>query len=109
MRKINKRILLFIFGIFVLTVFLYDVYDSKRRETIISRYFVTENKFESPSNITQGICFDGENLWLANSDTKLIYKISPQTFEVLESFKTPAVKPAGLAWDGEHLWNADFI
>jgi hypothetical protein len=34
----------------------------------------------------------------------MIFQLSPEDGEVLESFTSPVTLPVGLEWDGSHLW-----
>jgi hypothetical protein len=57
----------------------------------------------------RGLTFDGTYLWMAEDDTKLIYKIDPAIGEVIASIPTPGVSNTqGLAWDGTHLWHGEY-
>ncbi len=64
--------------------------------------------FKTPGNYPTGLCFDGENLWLADRGTDKIYCLNPETGEIIRQIESPAYWPMGLAWDGEYLWNADY-
>ncbi len=63
--------------------------------------------FDTPGSYPTGLTFDGENLWLADYKTDLLYCIDPATGNVIKSISSPAYWPEGIAWDGEALWNAD--
>jgi len=63
--------------------------------------------FDIPGSYPTGLTFDGENLWLADYQTDLLYCIDPEDGKVLKTIPAPAYWPEGLAWDGEFLWNAD--
>ncbi len=66
------------------------------------------NSFKTPGIFPTGLCFDGENLWVADRGTDKIYCINPQTGKVIRQIESPAYWPMGLAWDGEYLWNTDY-
>ncbi|MCK5342398.1 MAG: transglutaminase [Candidatus Heimdallarchaeota archaeon] len=68
----------------------------------VVKSFVTQGKYPT------GLCFDGENLWLADRGTDKIYCLEPETGELIREIESPAYWPMGLAWDGEFLWNADY-
>jgi len=53
------------------------------------------------------MAFDGQNIWLADYHTDLLYCIDPETGNTVKNIPAPAYWPEGLAWDGEALWNAD--
>ncbi|MFA7116580.1 MAG: transglutaminase domain-containing protein [Bacteroidales bacterium] len=55
-----------------------------------------------------GLCFDGENLWQADSAADKIYCINRYTGKIIKEIESPAYWPGGLAWDGKYLYNADF-
>jgi len=64
--------------------------------------------FPSPGNQPTGLTWDGEFLWNADIGTNLIYKIDPQSGQVLYSLPGPSGAIInGLAWDGEFLWCSD--
>ncbi len=61
-------------------------------------------RIPSPANSPTGLTFDGKYLWVSDSSTSTIYKISPNNGKVLEVFVSPIEKPSGLAWDCSGLW-----
>lgn len=63
--------------------------------------------FSIPGSFPTGLTFDGENLWLADYQTDLLYCLDPSSGDVVRTIPAPAYWPEGLAWDGEALWNAD--
>lgn len=65
------------------------------------------HSFKAPGNFPTGITYDGENLWVADRQTKLIYCVNPDNGKVIRSIPTPAYWPTGLCWDGKFLWAAD--
>ncbi len=89
----NRIISLLFFGLISFTGFCYT------GEVIES--------FDTPGSYPTGLTFDGENLWLADYKTDLLYCIDPNTGKLIRSISSPAYWPEGLAWDGEALWNAD--
>ena len=64
--------------------------------------------FNTPGKYPTGLCFDGENLWLADRETDKIYCLNLETGKIIRQIESPAYWPVGLAWDGKYLWNADF-
>jgi len=66
------------------------------------------SSFPSPGNKPTGLTWDGNHLWNADTETNKIYKIDPQTGEVVFSIPGPAGATInGLAWDGSYLWCSD--
>ncbi|MBN1159545.1 MAG: glutaminyl-peptide cyclotransferase, partial [Bacteroidales bacterium] len=63
--------------------------------------------FPLPANFCTGLTFDGQDLWVADYKTDIIYKIDPVSGEVLHQIPSPGFWPTGLAWDGKNLWNVD--
>ncbi len=61
----------------------------------------------TPGNLPTGLTFDGKYLWLADASTDNIYKINPESGEVILKFDSPGFHPEGLAWDGKYLWHVD--
>ncbi len=64
--------------------------------------------FRTPGEFPTGLCFDGENLWLADRGTDKLHCIDPETGRTVRQIESPAYWPMGLAWDGKCLWNADY-
>ncbi|MCZ6779858.1 MAG: hypothetical protein O7F16_12960, partial [Acidobacteria bacterium] len=64
------------------------------------------SSFSAPGTNPRGLTWDGTNLWLADSNTDLIYELTT-TGTVLSSFATPSIEPTGLTWDGTNLWLSD--
>jgi hypothetical protein len=64
----------------------------------------------SSDSSTQGITFDGKNIWLAvagNEDALLQLDLSGDTLVVIKSLSAPPSKHGtvrGIAWDGNNLW-----
>jgi len=65
--------------------------------------------FKTPGNNPTGMTFDntGNKIWLADTDSCLIYSIDPDSGEVLRKLESPGFEPLGLAWDGSLLWCVD--
>ncbi len=63
--------------------------------------------FPTPGQYPTGLAFDGENIWLADRKTDLLYALDPQLGTVVRTIPSPAYWPTGLAWDGHYLWSAD--
>ena len=58
---------------------------------------------------SRGLTWDGVNLWFAEDDSKLIFKIDTASGAVLDSFPTPGLSyTEGLAWDGMAIWHAEY-
>ena len=51
-----------------------------------------------------GLTFDGEYLWLTQSDSSLIYQLTTDNQLVRTIEPLPGRILGALAWDGEHLW-----
>jgi sugar lactone lactonase YvrE len=63
--------------------------------------------FNLPGQYCSGLTFDGENIWVADRKTDLLYCIKPGTGEVIRTLQSPGYWPLALAWDGQSLWNTD--
>ncbi|MBN2215547.1 MAG: glutaminyl-peptide cyclotransferase [Bacteroidales bacterium] len=63
--------------------------------------------FPLPGKFCTGMAFDGHHLWIADYKTDLIYKLDPESGNILYQIPSPGFWPMGLAWDGENLWNVD--
>lgn len=68
--------------------------------------WVVLNTFSSPDPAPSGLTWDGSYLWHSDSNTDMIYKLTP-TGEVVSSFTSPCGDPFDLAWDGQYLWVID--
>jgi len=55
----------------------------------------------------EDLAFDGEQLWLTDWDTGLLYRVHPESLEVTETRPAGGTKSVGLAFHGGHLWNGD--
>ncbi|MBF0466734.1 MAG: hypothetical protein HQK88_15445 [Nitrospirae bacterium] len=55
----------------------------------------------------EGDCCDNGYLWIADSLSKEIFKLSMQNNSIVKTLLSPGDKPNGLAFDGEFLWVAD--
>lgn len=84
---------------------------------LIMFFFMTSNvmawpgevleTFNAPGNISTGITWDGEYLWVSDRDSQKLYAINPENGEVEKTLEAPAWWPQGMTWDGEALWNVD--
>jgi transglutaminase-like putative cysteine protease len=63
--------------------------------------------FDLPSTCPTGLEYDGQNLWLADRKTDLLYCIDKTSGKVLRQIPSPGYWPMGLAWDGKALWVSD--
>ncbi|MCF6270499.1 MAG: T9SS type A sorting domain-containing protein [Melioribacteraceae bacterium] len=61
----------------------------------------------APGPSSSGLTWDGNNLWVVDDSTKMIYKLNSSKGTVLDSFNSPGNNPTGLTYDGEYLWNLD--
>ena len=50
------------------------------------------------------IAWDGKNLWLSSWYDRRIYKLDPDTMDILGHINSPVKKTTGIAWDGAFLW-----
>lgn len=64
--------------------------------------------FDNPFGVwLHGITFDGEYLWMVDFSENLIYRVNPNTGDVVHTISTPGDGSVGLTWDGNHLWTDD--
>ena len=65
--------------------------------------------FSVPGSSPHGLAWDGKFLWNTDTNSDQLYKLSPQTGEVLGEFPTPGTRSHGIAWEGQgqSLWSAD--
>jgi DNA-binding beta-propeller fold protein YncE len=59
------------------------------------------------SKYPMGVAWDGEAIWNVDTWDKLIYRLDPDTGEVLRSIPSPANGSCGMTWDGACLWLTD--
>lgn len=63
--------------------------------------------FPAPGPQPYGLAWDGDNFWLADEATMMIYRIDPESGDVTFSFETlwsGSSDLRDLAWDGDYLW-----
>lgn len=64
----------------------------------------------APGKSPSGIAWDGAALWVVDSlnlETYKLYKIDPQSGNIVSSFEVSTIIPDGLTWDGSRLWLVD--
>ncbi|MEM9553564.1 MAG: glutaminyl-peptide cyclotransferase [Acidobacteriota bacterium] len=64
---------------------------------------VERRSLTSPGEIT-GLSYDGEVLWTTLEGEGLLYRLDPETGDVLGRQEIPWTATGGSAWDGEYLW-----
>lgn len=70
----------------------------------ISRGFATPGQGDP-----RGLAWDGSYLWMAEDDTKSLYRIDTLDGSVVDTINTPGnSNTQGLTWDGSHLWHAEY-
>ncbi len=81
------------------------VADALNKEIIkLTGNYELVKKIPSPATSPTGLTFDGKYLWVSDSSSSMIYKISANDGKVFEVFVSPIEKPSGLAWDCSGLW-----
>jgi len=70
---------------------------------------ITIDFIDMPGFRCQGAAYDGENLWISDSENNMVYEIDPETADIIRSFATPGSFPTGLAFDSDYLWSADLV
>lgn len=63
-------------------------------------------QFTAPFNNTDGMAWDGTNLWIGCDGLDRIWKYDTLG-NLLDSIPAPNTTATGLAWDGTYLWCAD--
>jgi len=61
----------------------------------------------APGPSPQGLALDGEDVWVADDSTKMIYKVGSYNGIVENSFNAPGPAPKGLTFDSTNLWSLD--
>jgi PKD repeat protein len=64
-------------------------------------------QFTAPDNQPWDLCIENENLWMADYWGDALYKIDPNSGELLETYDSEGIKPSGIVWDGQYLWYCD--
>lgn len=59
-----------------------------------------------PESKIRGITWDGSNLWVVISSSKILYEID-FFGNIISSFSIPILNPHGVTWDGINLWLTD--
>jgi sugar lactone lactonase YvrE len=63
--------------------------------------------FDLPCKYPTGLAYDGENLWVSDRKSDLLYCLDPNSGQVIKTIQSPGYWPVALAWDGQYLWNTD--
>ncbi|MCK4940947.1 T9SS type A sorting domain-containing protein [candidate division WOR-3 bacterium] len=63
-------------------------------------------QFTAPSGNTDGMTWDGTNIWLGCDGLDRIWKMDTLG-NILDSIPAPNTTATGLTWDGQYLWCAD--
>jgi hypothetical protein len=58
------------------------------------------NNIQEPSQMA----WDGKNLWVSSWYDRRIYKLDPDTMDIIGYINSPVKKTTGIAWDGAFLW-----
>lgn len=59
--------------------------------------------------LTWSITWDGQYIWTTNlNPPETVYKLDPDTGDVIRSFPSPGPQPWGMTFDGASLWINDF-
>ena len=61
---------------------------------------------KAPGEQPFGLTYDGESLWVSDRKDRKIYRINPESGQVLFSIAFDG-DLTGTAWDGKHVWQAD--
>ena len=64
------------------------------------------NTIKNPSFYCNGICFDGENLWVLDAPAMRIYKINTNG-DILNVYQSPEKNPIGLCYSEGIIWCGD--
>lgn len=67
----------------------------------------TLKSINAPFTCSQGMTYDGDNLWVADRRSDVIYRVSPEDGSSDYQIPTPGYVPRGLTYDGELLWIVD--
>ncbi len=64
--------------------------------------------FPSPGTRPHGLEWSAGALWSADTDSRTIHRIDPDSGEVLAAAPAPdGTEPHGLTWDDDRLWFGD--
>lgn len=63
-------------------------------------------QFNTPCIHSDGMAWDGDNLWITNDSLDVIWKYDTLG-NLLDSIPAPGRMATGLTWDGQNLWCAD--
>lgn len=77
--------------------------DNNRKDFSDISSFPLDSSIVSPD----GLCFDGNNLWLSDHNSPAtIYKIDATNGTIIDLFDVSGIVsyPEGLAWDGSNIW-----
>lgn len=88
---------------FSIIICMFVIFNLSNAQDMVELNYKIIISFPTPGSSPQGLAWDGENLWIADDSTNLIYKIKPSTGKTLLAFVAPSSEPRGLAWDGNYL------
>lgn len=63
--------------------------------------------YDLPGHRPCGVCFDGQDLWVADRDRGCLDRVDRSTGKVTRTVYGPGFSPCGLAWDGRDMWLTD--
>jgi len=55
---------------------------------------------------TKGICYDGANIWVTNSDGNSVVKLNPEDGSIIGIYEV-GLAPHGICFDGANIWVAN--
>jgi sugar lactone lactonase YvrE len=61
------------------------------------------SQFTPPANQPWDICMQGLDLWIADYNANMLYKVT-ETGTLIESHASQILKPSGVVYDGTYLW-----
>jgi len=68
----------------------------------------SSGSFPSPGTRPHGLEWRAGELWSADTDSRTIHRIDPESGAVLAAAPSPdGTEPHGLTWAGGHLWFGD--
>ncbi len=65
------------------------------------------NRFSAPTSTAAGATWDGSHLWVADRIGNQLFRIDPETGDVVDTVSTPSGFAWGLGFDGQNLLVAD--
>lgn len=86
-----------------------DTWSKKINKHVYDDKLSVISSHSSPGPAPSALCWDGKNLWSADSEAKKIYRhnVKDPSLAVTAVFDSPCERQIGLSYDGANYWSID--